>query len=122
MSDISLNLDGLLAFLVAAALGCALLLASVICLLYAWLRSRRTTVAIISQPVSTHIAGMLLSVAGFAAVALVIFVRDGQGFPHDVEQWLDRWVLVWAVAILLAWPLSAYAVRRGRRNITAAST
>lgn len=122
MSDISLSLDGLAALLVAADLGGILLFVAAVCLFYARSRSRRTGVKITSQPIFAHILGMFVSAAGFAAIALTIYIRDGRLYPQDLEQWLDRRIMIWATAILAMWPICAYAIKAGRKAKMSGST
>lgn len=115
MSDINLNLDGIVALLVAAALAMALLLGVVICTFYARARALQRSESFSRQAVFPHMIGMLLSVAGCLAIVLLIFLRDGHVYPHDMEQWLDHWLWLWAIAVLLLWPLSVLTMKRWRK-------
>ena len=103
MSDIAIRLDGLLAFLVAAGLGSILLLAALSCFLRGLWKAQRLSRSLASP----HVRGMALSGVVFVAIALTVALRDGGPYPRTVEQWLDRWVVAWAVAVLLLWPLTA---------------
>jgi hypothetical protein len=112
MSDISINLDGLIAFLVAALLGSGLGLAIVVCSVYGWLSARKRAIHFHSQPIFAHIVGMLLSTAGCVIIMLLVFLRDGPRYEHDLERWLDQWVILWAIALLGLWPITVWALKK----------
>jgi hypothetical protein len=119
MSDIAINLDGLIAFIAAAALSLVLVAAIIICLAYGWSAARRTGVPLRRQKVFPHIAGMSICLVCFALLMLFLLFTEWTPKPHLINRWLDEWVWLWASAIVLLWPLTAYVWnrRRGRESI-----
>lgn len=103
MSDIDINLDGLLAFLAAASLSLALLIGIIICVLF-----RRAQ--------SSHMKGMLLSLSCSLLILLLIFITDRTERPHTLNGWLDAWVWLWVPLVLLVWPLYVYLRRKPLRS------
>jgi hypothetical protein len=114
MSDIKLNLDGLIAFLVAAALGLVLLLVLSIVSLRGLLRARRKGERFTRQSSFPHVLGMLVSLAACAAVMFLSWFTDGGAYPRTLNVWLDRWSPLWGALILVLAPACAYFIK-GRR-------
>lgn len=103
MSDININLDGLIAFLAAASLSLTLLIGIIICALY-----RRAKYA--------HMKGILLSLSCSIAILLLIFITDRTERPHTLNRWLDAWVWLWVPLVLSMWPLYLYLRRKPLRS------
>lgn len=116
MSDIDITLDGLLAFMVAAAFSVLLLTGIIGCFLYAHKRARRTLGPINRQPLSPHITGMSMSLSGFLAVLLFLLYMESTPRPHSLSRWLDGWVWVWSTALLALWPLRVYLSKKRQRR------
>ncbi|MBD0373296.1 MAG: hypothetical protein ICV60_20835 [Pyrinomonadaceae bacterium] len=119
MSDINIILDGLIAFMVAAAFSILLLLGIIACLIYAWSRASRTSGPINRQPLFPHITGISISLACFAAVLLLLLYTERTPRPHTLSRWLDAWVWVWSLALLALWPLwvHVHRKRQGRDSL-----
>jgi hypothetical protein len=106
MSDISLNLDGLIAFLAAWALGLSPLVAILVSSSYALVKARRKHEPFRQQRLAPHIAGMLVSVLGCAAVVILLLFGDTKFPPRTLARWFDKWLVIWMPAVLTLWPLS----------------
>jgi hypothetical protein len=112
MSDIGLNLDGVVALLAAGALCLLLLVALAVCSLFVWAGHRRTAFP--------HLVGILCSLAGAVAVLATVLVTlvqsDGNLEPNRAGARLDGSVLLWAPAVLALWPIGMLLYRRRQRS------
>lgn len=117
MSDISLNLDGLIAFLVAAGLGLLLLLGIFTGSVYAALKSRQKHERFSSQRFFPHLIGMVLSLLCCLAIEFLLLLSDSTLPPRTVSIWLDRWVILWLAAVLALWPMSVFVWKRRRPRV-----
>jgi hypothetical protein len=108
MSDINIILDGVLAFIVAAALSLLLLAAVTVCLAYGLIKARGKREPLRREPVFPHILGMLISLVCLSVVMLFLLATEWMPRPHTINRWLDNWVWLWALALLSLWPLSAH--------------
>lgn len=115
MSDINLNLDGLVAFLVAAGLGLLLVLAIVLGSIIAAVKAHQRGERFSQQRFFPHLVGMVVSLISCLAIELVLLVTDSTLPPRRIPIWLDNWIIVWLTAVLLLWPLSARMFRKWRR-------
>jgi hypothetical protein len=115
MSDIGIDLDGLIAFLIASSMGILLLLGITVCALTARAKARRASDRISHQPLFPHMIGMGAGIIGCCMVILLIFA-DQSPRPHILRNWFDEWFWLWSAAVLALWPLSVYLVKRSRRK------
>ncbi|HKS29857.1 MAG TPA: hypothetical protein VJS44_18685 [Pyrinomonadaceae bacterium] len=109
MSDINIIPDGVVAFIVAAVVALVLLLAIIAGSLYALSRALQKKERFIQQAIFPHLLGVSLSLAGALVIMLLIVLTDSMPRPHALNIWLDNWVWLWAVIILLLWPVGVYA-------------
>jgi hypothetical protein len=116
MSDINLNLDGLLAFLVAAGLGLLLLVAIFLGSIIAAVKAHQRGEQFSQQRFFPHLIGMVVSLVSCLAIELVLLLTDSSVPPRRISMWLDNWVIVWLTAVLLLWPLSSEICRRLRNS------
>ena len=90
MSDIGLNLDGVIALLAAGVLCLLLLIALAVCSLFTWPPARRLAAV-------PHLVGILCSLAGSVVVLIAVVVTaiqsEGNLETNRVGVWLDRWLL-----------------------------
>jgi hypothetical protein len=114
MSDIQINLDGLVAFLAAAALAIIFALGLVIVSVRGLIRARQKGERFSRQPAFPHVIGMLVSLACCAGVMLFIWATDGGATPHTLSIWLDRWALLWGAIIIALAPISSRLMRELR--------
>ncbi|MCU1264075.1 MAG: hypothetical protein JWM21_393 [Acidobacteria bacterium] len=114
MSDISLNLDGLIAFLAAAALGLLLLLAIVIASISALIKARRKHESFARQRLAQQSLGMLVSVMGCVVVVILLLLSERTLPPRTLSIWFDHWVVVWVAAVLALWPVSVLGWKKLR--------
>jgi lysylphosphatidylglycerol synthetase-like protein (DUF2156 family) len=114
MSDINLNLDGVIAFLAAFGLGLLLLLAILVASIYATVKARRKHEPFRRQGLAPHIVGMLVSVLACAAVVLLLLFGETKLLPRTLAIWFDRWLVVWIAAVLALWPLSVVSWKQLR--------
>jgi UDP-N-acetylmuramyl pentapeptide phosphotransferase/UDP-N-acetylglucosamine-1-phosphate transferase len=115
MSDINLNLDGLITFLVATALALVLLLALSIVSLRSLIRARRKGERFTRQSSFPYVVGMLVSLAACAAVLLFLRFTDGGAYPRTLNAWLDHWSPLWGALIIALAPACAYLIKSRRR-------
>ena len=114
MSDISLNMDGVVSFLVAGALAFILFLAILILGLMAWAKGNEAqTGGFPRRVVVRHIVGLSLSLVGFLAVMGIVLSTDGPTRSRAAAVWLDRWLLLWLAAIIALWPATVLWMKRG---------
>ncbi|MFL6228649.1 MAG: hypothetical protein ACJ741_07700 [Pyrinomonadaceae bacterium] len=111
MSDIQINLEGLIAFLAAAALALVLLLVLLIVSARGLLGARRRGERFSRQSAFPRALGLLLSLACCAVVMLLVWLNDG-GISHAFNAGLDRWSPLWVAVIIAVAPLSARLFRR----------
>jgi len=113
VSDIGLNLDGVVALLAAGALCLLLLIALAVCSLFVWAGHRRTAFL-------PHLIGILCSLAGAVAVlvtAVVTLVQSDRNLePNRAGARLDGSVLLWAPVVLALWPIGMLLYRRRQRS------
>jgi hypothetical protein len=114
MSDISLNLDGLMAFLAAAGVGLLLLLAIFMTSLFAMLTARRKHETFGGQRLAHQSMGMLVSVLGCGVVVILLVLSEQTLPPRALSIWLDHWIVLWLPAILALWPVSLFGWKRLR--------
>lgn len=114
MSDINIIPDGLVAFIVAAALSLLLLSGLIVCLINGAGKARRASRPLRHQTVFPHIAGILVSLASFVIIMLFLLSTEWMPRPHTLNRWLDNRVWLWATVLLSLWPLTAYTWRHQR--------
>jgi ABC-type uncharacterized transport system YnjBCD permease subunit len=111
MSDIKLNLDGLIAFLVAAALAILFALGLMIMSLRSLVRARRQGKRFSRQPAFPHLIGMFISLACCVSIMLFIWFTDGGATPHTLNVWLDRLSPLWGAIIVALTPVSSRLIK-----------
>ena len=114
MSDISINLDGVLAFLAAAALALGLSLGLLMGALSGWAQSHRQPARFTQQRVFPHLVGMALSLVGSVVVQLLLWAEEGTLPPHPLALWLDQWLWLWVPGIVALWPGAVYGWKQWR--------
>jgi hypothetical protein len=119
MSDININLDGLIAFIAASALGLLLLLGIVIALLAALIRARRRHEPFGRQRLFPHFIGLLVSLFGCLMVVVLLFFNERMLPTHALNIWLDHWLWLWLVTVIALWPVSAFAWKKWRGRLPA---
>jgi hypothetical protein len=117
MSDINLNLDGLVAFLVAAGLGLLLVLAIFLGSIIAAVKAHQRGEQFSQQRFFPHLIGMVVSLVSCLAIEFVLLLTDANVPPRRIPLWLDNWVIVWLTAVLLLWPLTVRMCRSVRTRI-----
>jgi hypothetical protein len=112
MSDIGINLDGLIAFLVAAGLGLLLLCGIVAGSIFAAVKANKKQQKFRQQRFFPHLIGMLASLGCCLAIELALLLTDTSLPPRHIPVLLDNWALLWAVAVLGLWPFIVFSWRR----------
>jgi len=112
MSDININLDGLIAGMVAAALGIFLIIGILAGSIFAAVRAHQKHEKFRQQRFFPHLFGMLASLGCCLAVVLLLYVSDTGLPPRKIPIWLDTWALLWAGAALALWPFIVFSWRR----------
>jgi hypothetical protein len=114
MSDINLNLDGLIAFLAAAGLGLVLLFTMLLGAIIAAMRAHQRKQRFTQQLFFPHLMGMTVSLLCCLGIELVLLLTDSTLPPRRIPIWLDRWVLLWLLAVVILWPVTVWLVRKTR--------
>jgi UDP-N-acetylmuramyl pentapeptide phosphotransferase/UDP-N-acetylglucosamine-1-phosphate transferase len=112
MSDININLDGVIAFLVAAALMLILLLGLAVFSFRGLIQARQKGERFSRQPIFPHLIGMLVSLSCCVVIMLLVWLSDRPPRPARLNIWLDDWVLLWVAVVLALWPVSSYMIKR----------
>lgn len=100
MSDISFNLDGLVAFLVAGLFAFGLLLGIVITAIVVGVRKRQPPVPLRHRPVFYTLIGLSVSLLLNGLVMLFLILSDGELEIPGVDLWFDRNILIWGTITL----------------------
>jgi ABC-type Fe3+-siderophore transport system permease subunit len=111
MSDISFNLDGLVAFLVAGLFALGLLLAVVITAIVASVRKKQPPVPFRRRLAFYILVGLSVSLLLNGAVMLILIASDGEWEIPGVAPWFDRNILIWEAIALAPIPGSIVAAR-----------
>lgn len=114
MSDINLNLDGLIAFLAAAGLGLLLIFAMLLGAIIAAVRAHQRKQRFTQQLFFPHLMGMTVSLLCCLGIELVLLLTDSTLPPRKIPIWLDRWVLLWLLVIVILWPVTVWLMRKTR--------
>ena len=112
MSDININFDGVIAFLVASVLGLLLVVGILIALLASLTRARRKHEAFSRQRLIPQAIGMLVSFFCCVMVVVLLLFSERMPPPRALNIWLDHWLWAWPVAVLALWPASAFAWKK----------
>ncbi|HBB94155.1 MAG TPA: hypothetical protein DC054_02080 [Blastocatellia bacterium] len=112
MSDIGLNLDGVIAFLAATALAALLAIGMLIVFLIAAIRARRHHQSITGQGLFTQLVGMGASFLACLLILITLFLSEQLPTPRAINIWLDHWLWVWLLVVLALWPAAAYMWNR----------
>ena len=116
MSDIGLNLDGVIAFLAAAALAALLALSMLIVFLIALIRARRLHLSITGQGLFSQLVGMAASFLACLLILITLLLSEQLPAPRAINIWLDHWLWAWLLIVLALWPAAAYMWKRSRRK------
>jgi hypothetical protein len=116
MSDIGLNLDGVLAFLAATVLAALLGLSILIVFLIAVIRARRHHQSITGQGLFSQLVGMAASFLACLLILITLLVSEQLSTPRTINIWLDHWLWAWLLMVLALWPAAVYTWKRSRRK------
>jgi drug/metabolite transporter (DMT)-like permease len=117
VSDINLNLDGVMAFIAAAALGILLVLGILIGSLDTFIRARRRHEPFNQQRLFPQAIGMLVSLFCCLIVVLLLLFTQRMPPPRALDIWFDNWLWLWLAAVLALWPVSAFAWKKWRGRL-----
>jgi hypothetical protein len=112
MSDITINLDGLIAFVAAVALSALFIIGITAVVVWGLFRVRGGGNRFSRQPTFPHLIGMAASLTGYAAMMTFLWINDGPSRYRALCIWLDNWVVLWAGGILALWPAGSYVVKK----------
>ena len=116
MSDININLDGVLALIAAIALALLLLLGALIASLASLIRSRRKHEPFSRQRLFPQVIGMLVSFFCCLIIVILLLFSERMPPPRALDIWLDQWLGLWLVTVLALWPVSALAWTKWREK------
>jgi hypothetical protein len=114
MSDIGLNLDGVIAFIVAMILAGLLAFSMTVVSLITVISARRHHQAISDHGLFPQIVGMSASLVVCLLIVIALLLTDRQLPPRSINVWFDHWLWAWAIAVLGLWPAAAYLCKRFR--------
>lgn len=116
MSDIGLNLDGVLAFIAAIVLAALLALSMMVVSLITVISARRHHQSIRDHSLFPQIIGMGASLVVCLLIMLTLLLTDRLPPPRAIAIWFDHWLWAWAIAALVLWPAAAYMWKRLRHK------
>jgi len=116
MSDIGLNLDGVIAFLAATVLAALLALSIVVVSCIAMIRARRHHQSITQQGLFSQVVGMCTSFFACLLILITFLLSEQQPPPRAISIWFDRWLWAWLLMVLALWPAAVYLWKRSRRT------
>jgi sterol desaturase/sphingolipid hydroxylase (fatty acid hydroxylase superfamily) len=116
MSDININLDGVIAFVFAVGLGLLLVLGILIISFASLIRARRKREPFSRQSLFPQVVGMLVSLSCCVLVVALLLSSERMPPPRALNTWLDHWLWVWLATVLALWPVSAVAWQKWRRR------
>ena len=114
MSDININLDGVIAFLAASGLGLLLISGILIALLASLIRARNKHEPFSRQVLFPHVIGMLVSLFCCVMVVALLLFSERMPPPRALNIWLDDWLWAWLIIVVALWPVSAFAWKKWR--------
>lgn len=116
MSDININLDGVIAFIVAVVLGLLLVVGILIASVASLIKARRNHEPFSRQSPFPQVVGMLVSFFCCVMVVALLLSSERMPPPRALNTWLDHWLWVWLATVLALWPVSAVAWQKWRRR------
>jgi hypothetical protein len=111
-----MNLYGVIALIAAIGLGLLLTLGILIGLIGAFVTARRKQEHFIQQLWFKQVVGMLVSLSACVVVVLLLLSGNSNPQPRPLDIWLDGWLWFWMVAVLMLWPLGAFAWNKWQRR------
>jgi len=116
MSDIGLNLDGVITFLAATALAALLALSIVVVSCITVIRARRHRQSITGQGLFSQVVGMCASFVACLLILITLLLSEQLPAPRAINIWFDHWLWAWLLMVLALWPAAAYLWKRSRRK------
>jgi len=112
MSDIGLNLDGVIAFIAAIVLAALFALGIMVVSFVSVLRARRHYQSISAQRLFPQAIGMCASLFVCLLIIITLLLTDELPPPRAIDIWFDRWLWAWSITVLALWPATAYIWKR----------
>jgi len=116
MSDVGLNLDGVIAFIVAMVLAGLLALSLMVVGLITVINARRRQQSISDHGLFPQIIGMCASLVVCLLIMITLALAERLPPPRAINIWFDHWLWAWAIAVLVLWPAAAYMWKRFRQK------
>lgn len=117
MSDIGLNLDGVIAFLVATVLAALLALSIVVVSCITVIRARRHHQSITDQGLFSQLVGMCASFLACLLILITLLLSERLPAPRAINIWFDHWLWAWLLLVLALWPAAASMWKRSRKAV-----
>jgi hypothetical protein len=114
MSDVGLNLDGVIAFIVAIGLAGLLALSMMIVGLITVINARRHHQSVSDHGLFPQIVGICASLVVCLLIMITLLSAERLPPPRAINIWFDHWLWAWAIAVLVFWPAAAYIWKRFR--------
>ncbi|MDQ6652279.1 MAG: hypothetical protein M3Y84_06010 [Acidobacteriota bacterium] len=111
-----MNLYGVIALIAAVGLGLLLTLGILIGSIGAFVTARRKQEHFSQQVWFRQVVGMSVSLSASVFVVLLLLSGNSNPQPRPLDIWLDDWLWFWIAAILMLWPLSAFAWNKWQRR------
>ena len=112
MSDIGLNLDGVIAFIAAIVLAVLFALGIMVVSFVSVLSARRHYQSISAQRLFPQAIGMCASLFVCLLIIITLLLTDELPPPRAIDIWFDRWLWAWSITVLALWPVTAYIWKR----------
>jgi hypothetical protein len=116
MSDVGLNLDGVIAFIAAIVLAALFALSIMIVSFVTVISARRHHQSITAQRLFPQVIGMCASLFVCLLIVITLLLTDRLPAPRAIDIWFDRWLWAWSMTVLALWPAAAYMWKRFRRK------
>jgi archaellum biogenesis protein FlaJ (TadC family) len=111
-----MNLYGVIALIAAVGLGLLLTLGILIGSIGTVVTAHRKQEDFRQQLWFRQVMGMSVSLSACVFVVLLLLSGNSNPQPRPLDIWLDDWLWFWIAAILMLWPLSAFAWNKWQRR------
>ena len=119
MSDIGLNLDGVIAFIAAIVLAALFVLGIIVVSFVTVITARRHHQSISAQRLFPQLIGMGAGLFVCLLIIITLSLTERLPPPRAIGIWFDRWLVAWSITVLALWPVTAYMWKRFRRKTRA---
>jgi amino acid transporter len=116
MSDIGLNLDGVIAFIAAIVLAALFAISILVVSFITVISARRRHQSITHQGLFPQVIGMSASLFVCLLIIITLLLAERLPPPRPINIWFDHWLWAWLLTVLALWPVVTYMWKRLRRK------